>query len=159
MIASTVTSSDSLTRTTTTRDTTPSSANHHDLLNAPAGNTWVDRDRKRLAGAAGGRAGPQPDWRGSTELAAVAIGSTDCLTVARAEALFISHLSASAPLSRQGAADAITRAVRLNGGVRGCAAEVAAAYGDHPETAAPRMHWARGAVESLFRAHRAESRR
>jgi hypothetical protein len=161
MTASTVTSFDSLTRTTTRRDTAPALADRHDLLNNPASNTWVERDRnrERLAGVVSGRAAPQSDRRGSTELAAVAIRPTDCLTVARAEALFVSYLSASAPLSKQGAADAITLAVRLHGGVRGCAAEVASAYGDHPETAAPRMRWARIAVESLFHSRRADSRR
>ena len=33
---------------------------------------------------------------------------------------------------------------------RGCAGEVAAAYGGHPETAAPRMRWARAVVDNLF---------
>lgn len=32
----------------------------------------------------------------------------------------------------------------------GCAARVAQAYGDHPETAVTRMRWARTAVASAF---------
>jgi hypothetical protein len=31
-------------------------------------------------------------------------------------------------------------------GIRGCAARVAQAYGEHPETAVLRMRWARAAV-------------
>ena len=35
-------------------------------------------------------------------------------------------------------------------GVRGCAARVAQAYGEHPETALTRMRWALTAVASAF---------
>ena len=77
--------------------------------------------------------------------------SADLLTAARAEALFTSHLSQrSAPDATQVAA-AITAAVRAYGGTRGCAAQVAAEYGDHPETAPARMRWARRVVESVYR--------
>ena len=75
---------------------------------------------------------------------------TDLRNAARAEALFASDASTSAPLSREQAVAAIRWSVRTHGGVRGCAAEMAAAYGEHPETAAPRMRWARAVVESLF---------
>jgi hypothetical protein len=100
--------------------------------------------------AVSGSTAPRPDWFGSTALAASAIHPTNCLTAARAEALFASDASASAPLSREQAVAAIRWSVRTHGGVRGCAAEMAAAYGKHPETAAPRMRWARTVVESLF---------
>jgi hypothetical protein len=40
--------------------------------------------------------------------------------------------------------------VRVHGGSRGCAGEVAAAYGDYPEIAAARMRWARTLVESTL---------
>src|SRR4051812_4683813 len=76
--------------------------------------------------------------------------ATDALTAARAEALFTSDVSADADLTRDGYKDAIRRALLRHGGVRGCAAEVAAQYGDHPETAAPRMRWARQVVESVY---------
>jgi hypothetical protein len=69
---------------------------------------------------------------------------------ARAEALFVSDLSAASHPSLPEAADAIRRAVRSHGGVRGCAAELAACYGEHPETAAPRMRWARQTVQDLY---------
>jgi hypothetical protein len=76
--------------------------------------------------------------------------SDDLLTAARAEALFTSDISASSQPSPVEVAAAIRQAVRRYGGTRGCAAEVAAAYGDRPETAAPRMRWARGVVETAY---------
>src|SRR4051812_11726529 len=76
--------------------------------------------------------------------------TVDYLTAARAEALFVSDLSAWAGPTRADVVAAIRQAVRMRGGTRGCAGEVAAAYGDHPEVAAPRMRWARGMVDSVF---------
>ncbi|MEU4689835.1 hypothetical protein [Actinoplanes sp. NPDC023714] len=75
------------------------------------------------------------------------------IDAARAEALFASILPTG---SLPGAAEtttAIRSAVRRYGGVRGCAAEMAHAYGEHPETAARRMRWARGLAHEL-RQHR-----
>ena len=69
---------------------------------------------------------------------------------ARADALFVSHLSAQHSPTRIEVETAIRQAVRAHGGTRGCAGEVAAAYGRHPETAAPRMRWARAVVDNLF---------
>jgi hypothetical protein len=76
--------------------------------------------------------------------------TTDLLTAARAEALFTSDISAFSDPSPVEVDRAIRHAIALYGGVRGCAAEVAAAYGDHPETAAPRMRWARNVVEIVY---------
>lgn len=70
------------------------------------------------------------------------------LTTARAEALFASTLSACEPHDRAQLKAAIAAAVRDYNGVRGCVAEVAQAYGDHPQQAAERMRWAVGAVAS-----------
>ena len=75
---------------------------------------------------------------------------TDLLTAALAEALFASDLSASACHTHASVEAAIRRAIRAHGSIRGCAGEVAAAYGEHPETAAPRMRWARAVVEDTF---------
>jgi hypothetical protein len=75
----------------------------------------------------------------------------DLLVAARAEAIFTSHLALGSQLTRAEATAIISAAIRANGGTRGCAGEVAAAYGDRPETAAPRMRWARGVVETLYR--------
>ena len=68
------------------------------------------------------------------------------LTTARAEALFASTLSACEPHDRAELKAAIAAAVRDYRGVRGCAALMAAEFGDHPAQAAERMQWARAEV-------------
>jgi hypothetical protein len=66
-----------------------------------------------------------------------------------ADALFASALQRSdAPTASQ-VRQAVTTAIRAFGG-GGCAGRVAQAYGEHPETAAPRMRWARAAVAAAF---------
>jgi hypothetical protein len=71
------------------------------------------------------------------------------ISAMRADALFASALQHSAEPSvtqiRQAIAEAIGRY-----GSRGCSARVAQAYGDHPDTAATRMHWAVAAVTATF---------
>jgi hypothetical protein len=74
----------------------------------------------------------------------------DVLTAARAEALFTSDLSAMGQLSTVEIAAAIRQAVHRHGGSRGCAANVAQAYGERPETAAPRMRWARQMIATAY---------
>jgi hypothetical protein len=60
----------------------------------------------------------------------------------RAEALFTSSLQPSdRPTSAQVRA-AIVTSLRTHRGIRGCAAALAAEYGEHPETATARMRWA-----------------
>jgi hypothetical protein len=73
-------------------------------------------------------------------------------TTAQAEALFVSDLTAFARHTQASVEEAIRRAISLHGGVPGCAAMVAAAYGEHPEIASARMQWARGVVEHGVRA-------
>ena len=68
-------------------------------------------------------------------------------STAQAEALFVSDLSAFARHTQASVQEAISRAILLHGGAVGCAAVVAAAYGEHPEIAAARMLWARAVVE------------
>jgi hypothetical protein len=64
----------------------------------------------------------------------------------RAEALFNSPLQHSdSPTSPQIRA-AIRASLRAHRGVRGCAAALAAEYGEHPEIAAERMRWALSVV-------------
>ncbi|MBM2614354.1 hypothetical protein JIG36_02130 [Actinoplanes sp. LDG1-06] len=75
---------------------------------------------------------------------------TTTLTVARAEALFTSHLETGSRPTYGTAEAAIRHAVRTHSGVLGCAIDVAGEYGDHPELAAPRMRWARTVVEELY---------
>jgi hypothetical protein len=74
------------------------------------------------------------------------------LTVARAEALFASTLSACEPHDRAELKAAIAAAVREYHGVKGCAAQMAAEFGEHPEQAAQRMRWATAAARPLTRA-------
>jgi hypothetical protein len=76
--------------------------------------------------------------------------TTEPLTAARAAALFVSDLSATDDLTTNEVAPAIQNALRTHGGTRGCAADLAYAYGDHPELAAPRMRWARSVIECLY---------
>lgn len=76
--------------------------------------------------------------------------ASDHVTTARANALFASDLSARCNPGRATVTDAISRAIALHGSTRGCAGEVAAAYGDYPDTAAARMRWARQVVETIY---------
>jgi hypothetical protein len=66
-----------------------------------------------------------------------------------ADALFASVLQRSDGPSADEVRKAIAAAVRAYGG-RGCAERVAQEFGDHPETAAARMRWARGVVGEVF---------
>jgi hypothetical protein len=83
---------------------------------------------------------------------------TSTVQAVRAEALFVSTVQAGeAP-----GADQVRRAVAATLGqlgVLGCAAEVAAEYGDHPDTAAARMRWALSAVRVAYPAVDASRRR
>ena len=74
----------------------------------------------------------------------------DRLLAARAVALFVSDLSSQHHPGEAAVAAAISDAVRAHGGVRGCAGEVGAAYGERPETAAARMRWARHVIEAVY---------
>jgi hypothetical protein len=74
--------------------------------------------------------------------------STD--TATRAAALFVSYVSIFDQLTDAQVRTAIDEALGSHGGSQGCTAEVAQAYGDHPELAAPRMRWARRVVEQVY---------
>ena len=71
------------------------------------------------------------------------------ISAARAGALFASPLQRSDEPSASQVQRAIATAIGVHG-VRGWAAWVAQAYGEHPETALTRMHWALTAVASAF---------
>jgi hypothetical protein len=85
--------------------------------------------------------------------------TTTALTAARAEALFTSDLATGSQPTRHAVEQAIRAAIRARGGVRGCAAEVAGEYGDHPELAMPRMRWARSVVDCLYQDRHTRIRR
>ena len=72
-------------------------------------------------------------------------------TAAWAEALFVSVLQRSDRPSPGQVRKAIAAVVRAHGS-RGCAELVAQEFGDHPETAVERMHWAREVVADVFAA-------
>ena len=69
------------------------------------------------------------------------------ISTTQADALFASKLQCSDEPSAAQVHQAIAAAVAAFG-IRGCAARVAQAYGEHPETAVLRMRWARAAVTS-----------
>jgi hypothetical protein len=71
------------------------------------------------------------------------------ISAARAGALFASPLQRSEEPSTRQVRRAIATAIGAHG-MRGCAARVAQAYGEHPETAPTRMRWALTAAASAF---------
>jgi hypothetical protein len=71
------------------------------------------------------------------------------ISTVRADALFASALQRSDEPSAAQVNQAIAAAVRAFG-TRGCAARVAQAYGEHPETAVMRMRWVRATVTGAF---------
>jgi hypothetical protein len=75
------------------------------------------------------------------------------INAVRSEALFVSALQRSDDPTVAEVQRAIARAVRELG-ARGCAAQVAQEFGDHPENAVPRMRWARQVVHEVFGARR-----
>jgi hypothetical protein len=77
------------------------------------------------------------------------------ISTARADALFASALQRSDQPSAAQVGQAIAAAIR-EFGAQGCAARVAQAYGEHPETAVLRMRWARAVVTGAFGGARPE---
>ena len=64
------------------------------------------------------------------------------------EAMFASYLQPSQAPS-QAAIEAAVEQMILRLGSDGCAAAVAAEFGDHPETAVPRMCWVRTTLAAI----------
>jgi len=71
------------------------------------------------------------------------------ISTARADALFASPLQRSDEPGPAQVRQAIAAAIRAFG-ARGCAAQVAQAYGEHPETAVLRMRWAHERITGAF---------
>ena len=67
----------------------------------------------------------------------------------RADALFVSVLQRGDHPSAREVRQAVAAAVEAFG-QRGCAGRVAQEFGDHPETAVTRMHWARQVAGHAF---------
>lgn len=79
--------------------------------------------------------------------------ATKDLATARSHALFVCDLQPSEHPDLDEVRAAIRKTVKAYG-VRGCLVRVAQEYGDHPETAAPRMRWARRVVSQAYPAPR-----
>jgi hypothetical protein len=92
---------------------------------------------RRSRHAPGGRT----DLRLETRVRPPLANGTRLSTTARAQALFSSDLSATSSSTFAEVIAAIDRTLRTYG-TSGCADRLAAEYGDHPETAVPRMRWA-----------------
>jgi hypothetical protein len=73
------------------------------------------------------------------------ISAVDDLVV---EALFVSHLQPSQTPNADAIEAAVTQTI-LRFGSDGCAAAVAMEFGDHPETAVPRMCWVRRTLAAI----------
>ena len=67
----------------------------------------------------------------------------------RAEALFLSCLQSSQSPTEDEVRVAVTATLRRFG-ARTCAAQVAAEFGDHPDTAVARMRWALATVRAVY---------
>ena len=74
------------------------------------------------------------------------VGALDDLLV---EALFVSDVQPSDDATPRVVHRAITETI-VRFGTDGCAARVAAEFGDHPDTAVNRMTWARDTVEASY---------
>ena len=77
--------------------------------------------------------------------------SHSLLSDVRSEALFASPLQQADDPTAAEVRAAVTAAVRTFGS-RGCAARMAQEFGDHPDTAMPRMRWARRLVTQVYAA-------
>jgi hypothetical protein len=71
------------------------------------------------------------------------------LAAVRAEALFVSTLQPSGSPSPHQVRRAVAITLRRLG-ARGCAAQMAGEFGDHPETAVARMSWARATIHMAY---------
>jgi hypothetical protein len=67
----------------------------------------------------------------------------------RAEALFASTLQPSGSPSAEQVRRAVATTVRRLG-VRGCTAQLAGEFGDHPDTAVARMSWALATIHTVY---------
>ena len=70
-------------------------------------------------------------------------------TTTAAHALFASTLQPSHHPTVAHLEAAVRDSVRVHGGPDGCTAFCAVEYGDHPETAAARMRWARQLAQRI----------
>jgi hypothetical protein len=67
----------------------------------------------------------------------------------RAEALFVSALQSSGSPTPDQVRHAVATTLRRLG-VRGCAAQMAGEFGEHPDTAVARMSWALATIHAAY---------
>ena len=79
--------------------------------------------------------------------------ATTTFEAVRAEALFVSHLQCSQAPKSDEIRTAVAATLRRVG-IKGCAAQVAGEFGDHPDTAVARMAWALAMIRSTYPARR-----
>jgi hypothetical protein len=79
--------------------------------------------------------------------------ATTTFEAVRAEALFVSNLQCSQSPRSDEIRTAVATTLRRVG-IKGCAAQVAGEFGDHPDTAVARMAWALAMVRSTYPARR-----
>jgi hypothetical protein len=70
--------------------------------------------------------------------------------VACAEALFASALPTGSPVTSAELDAVVAESLQSRGGVRQCAAEMAAVYGESPDAAVRRMRWALQLVAQAY---------
>ena len=114
-----------------------------ELAAAPIRELTVQAARDRLAAPARRRPGQTPAAR------AAAAPHHPSISAVRADALFVSALQRGEQPSAGQVRQAVASAVRAFG-PPGCAGRVAQEFGDHPETAAARMRWARRLTGEAF---------
>ncbi|MCW2505441.1 MAG: hypothetical protein JWO79_3725 [Actinomycetia bacterium] len=81
----------------------------------------------------------------------LAVKTPTTLAAIRAEALFVSAVQAGDAPTPDQVRRAVAETLRRLG-VRGCAAQLAGEFGDHPETAVARMTWALETVSTVYAA-------
>src|SRR5262245_48175392 len=77
------------------------------------------------------------------------VAPADPIRQLRAEALFASTLQPSEAPSPDEVRRAVAATLRRLG-TRGCAGQLGAEYGDHPDTAAARMTWALAMIRAVY---------
>ena len=75
--------------------------------------------------------------------------TTTAQSTARVEALAVSDLTGTGPVTLEMVERAVARATGRCGGPAGVTAALAYEYGEHPQETARRVRWARGVLEAL----------
>jgi hypothetical protein len=79
----------------------------------------------------------------------LAVKAPTTFVAIRAEALFVSNVQATDSPTPEQVRRAVAQSLRRLG-IRGCAAQLACEFGDHPDTAVTRMTWALETVNTVY---------